>query len=108
MAGVIKLVIDPALEVSEASPDEQLWQDVAEGLASGRKILLQLVAINDLADRQVQPLKLGLILLVEPGNGDMGGVEFLPEPYCFLSVFLVGKNLSVLEILEDQIGNLVA
>jgi hypothetical protein len=34
MAGFIELLIDPALEVAQASPDEQLGQDVAQGLAS--------------------------------------------------------------------------
>jgi len=34
MADFIELLIDPALEVSESSADEQLWQDVPKGLAS--------------------------------------------------------------------------
>jgi hypothetical protein len=34
VAGVVELFIDPALEVAQASPDEQLGQDVPQGLAS--------------------------------------------------------------------------
>ncbi len=69
--------------------------------------MLKLIAIDEFADGQVQPLEFGLILLVEPGNGDMSRVELLPELDSFLGVFVVGQNLSVLEIFEDQIGDLV-
>jgi hypothetical protein len=36
MAGVVELFIDPALEVAQASPDEQLRQDVPKGFAACR------------------------------------------------------------------------
>ena len=35
LTDVFELLIDPALEVAQASPDEQLRQDSTEGLASG-------------------------------------------------------------------------
>jgi len=107
MTGLIELFIDPALEVAEASADKQLWQDLPQGLASRRQALLKLIAIDEFADRQVQSLEFGLILLVEPGNGDMNWIELLSELDSFLGVLVVRQNLSVFEILEDQIGDLV-
>jgi hypothetical protein len=69
--------------------------------------LLKLIAIDEFADRQVQPFQLGLILLVEPGNGDMNRCQSLSELDRFLGIFVVGQGLAIFEILEDQIGDLV-
>jgi len=64
MASIVELPVDPALEASQASSNQQLWQDPTKRFAAYGNPEVRLVAIQNLADGQVQPFQFRLILLI--------------------------------------------
>src|SRR5256885_14862672 len=105
LSGGVGLIIAALLKAAKPRPDHQTAEYRTDVSAPKEHAVGR---IQHFRDRQIQPLQLAHIFLVQAWEHHMVWIERLPEAEGLIAFVVVGQVVPVLEVSENDIGHAIA